>query len=101
MKNNCKSRLIFGSVNLDIESELNFIHASDHKIYERIATTIFGCWGFNGFELSGYQLATIFVSTKIQKGHGDIPHQAGIFRTKWLEYTTLAKPLYYLIKFRL
>jgi hypothetical protein len=40
-------------VNLDFGSELNFIHASDHKIYERIATTIFGCWGFNGFELSG------------------------------------------------
>ena len=85
-------------MNLDFGSELNFIHASDHKIYERIATTIFGCWGFNGFELSGYQLATIFVPTKIQKGHGDIPHQAGIFRTKWLEYTTLAKPHNYLIK---
>ncbi len=53
MKNNCKIRLIFGSVNLDFGSELNFIHASDHKIYERIATTIFGCWGFNVFELSG------------------------------------------------
>ena len=44
MKNNCKSRLIFGSVNLDFGSEFNFIHVSDHKIYERIATTIFGCW---------------------------------------------------------
>lgn len=39
MKNNCKSRLIFGSVNLDFGSEYNFIHVSDHKIYERIATT--------------------------------------------------------------
>lgn len=53
MKNNCKSRLIFGSVNLDFGSELNFIHASGYKIYERIAITIFGYWGFNGFELSG------------------------------------------------
>src|SRR5699024_225113 len=44
MKNNCKNRLIFGSVNLDFGSEFNFIHVSDHKIYERIATTIFGCW---------------------------------------------------------
>ncbi|MEV6494431.1 glycosyltransferase family 87 protein, partial [Actinoplanes sp. NPDC051633] len=39
-----------------------------------------------GLALTGVvgTLISPVMPTKIQKGHGDIPHQAGIFRTKWL-----------------
>lgn len=62
---------------LDFGSDLNFIHASDHKIYERLATTflvaalgLFLILNLVLNHMSGYQLATHFLRTQKHKGFG-------------------------------
>ena len=50
---------------------------------------------------SGYQLATIFSLEKILRGLGMFPNKQASIPRKWLAKPMLAKPLYYLIKFRL